>query len=117
MRLHNSRDVNARPKPRQGGIGEHNWKSPTKIRLIKFIFQNAIIYCDENETLYKIKVYKSYKNKFNQYSLEIPQIDLTEPLTNLAKYIHKNINKKTLNNDDNKFNFSVTKLMVKIDRK
>ena len=110
-------NINLRSKKNVDIFIKNNWKSPTKIRLIKFIFQNAIIYCDENETLYKIKVYKSYKNKFNQYSLEIPQIDLTEPLTNLAKYIHKNINKKTLNNEDNKFNFSVTKLMVKIDRK
>ena len=110
-------NINLRSKNNVDIFIKNNWKSPTKIRLIKFIFQNAIIYCDENETLYKIKIYKSYKNKFNQYSLEIPQIDLTEPLTNLAKYIHKNINKKTLNNEDNKFNFSVTKLMVKIDRK
>ena len=43
---------------------KNKWKSPTKIRLMKFIFEDATIYCDENETLYKIKIYKSIKNKF-----------------------------------------------------
>ena len=37
---------------------KNSWISPTKIRLIKFKFQNAIITCDENEPLYKIKIYK-----------------------------------------------------------
>ena len=96
---------------------KNNWKSPTKIRLIKFIFENATVYCDENETLYKIKVYKSYKKKFNQHSLEVPKIDLTEPLTNLAKYILKNINKKNHGTHDNKFNLSITKLMVRLNNK
>ncbi len=32
------------------------WVSPTKIRLIKIKFEKAILYCDENESLYKIKI-------------------------------------------------------------
>ena len=43
----------------KSGIGifiKNNWKSPTKIRFMKFIFDKATLYCDENETLYKIKI-------------------------------------------------------------
>jgi len=96
---------------------KNSWKSPTKIRLIKFIFEKATIYCDENETLYKIKIYKSFKNKFNEHTLEVPKIDLTEPLNNLANYILKILNKKKKIVFDDKFNLSVTKMMVLLDKK
>lgn len=91
-----------------------NWDSPTKIRLIKFVFEKAIIYLDENETLYKIKIYKKLNNQFNNYSLEIPKIDLTEPLMNLINHIYNCIfkNKKTSLNE--KFYTNVTKTMSKI---
>ena len=95
---------------------KNNWDSPIKIRLIKFIFEKAIIYLDENETLYKIKIYKKLNNQFNNYSLEVPNIDLTEPLMNLINHIYESINKnkKTLLNE--KFYTNVTKTMVKINR-
>ena len=96
---------------------KNNWKSPTKIRLIKFIFEKATIYCDENETLYKIKIYKSFKNKFNEHTLEVPKIDLTEPLNNLANYILKTLNKKKKIVFNDKFNLSITKMMVLLDKK
>ena len=96
---------------------KNNWKSPTKIRLMKFIFEKATIYCDENETLYKIKIYKSIKNKFNQHTLEVPKIDLTEPLSNLAKYILKVLTKKKNVSFSDNFNLSVTKLMVLLDKR
>ena len=96
---------------------KNNWKSPTKIRLMKFIFEQATIYCDENETLYKIKIYKSIKNKFNQHTLEVPKIDLTEPLSNLANYILKVLTKKKNIIFNDNFNISITKLMVLLDRK
>ena len=96
---------------------KNNWKSPTKIRLMKFIFEQATIYCDENETLYKIKIYKSIKNKFNQHTLEIPKIDLTEPLSNLANYILKVLTKKKNVTFSDNFNLSITKLMVLLDKK
>ena len=66
---------------------KNNWNSPLKIRLIKFVFDNAILLLDENETLYKIKIYKQINKQFNQYSLEVPNIDLTEPLTNLINHL------------------------------
>ena len=96
---------------------KNNWKSPTKIRLIKFIFEQATIYCDENETLYKIKIYKSIKGKFNQHTLEVPKIDLTEPLSNLANYILKVLTKKKSVIFSDNFNLSITKLMVLLDKK
>ena len=96
---------------------KNNWKSPTKIRLMKFIFEKATIYCDENETLYKIKIYKSIKNKFNQHTLEVPKIDLTEPLSNLADYILKVLTKKKNVSFSDNFNLSVTKLMVLLDKR
>ena len=96
---------------------KNKWKSPTKIRLMKFIFKNATIYCDENETLYKIKIYKSIKNKFNQFTLDVPKIDLTEPLTNLASYILKVLSKKKKSILTDNFNISITKLMVLLDKK
>ena len=96
---------------------KNKWKSPTKIRLMKFIFEDATIYCDENETLYKIKIYKSIKNKFNQFTLDVPKIDLTEPLTNLANYILKILSKKRKPTFTDNFNISITKLMVLLDKK
>ena len=54
---------------------KNTWISPIKIRLMKFKFKNAIIYCDENESMYKIKIYFK-KAKQAKYSLEIPEIDL-----------------------------------------
>ena len=40
------------------------WISPTKIRLIKIKFEKAILFCDENEPIYKIKIYKKLKKIF-----------------------------------------------------
>ena len=96
---------------------KNSWDSPTKIRLIKFIFDNATVYLDENETLYKVKIYKKLNNQFNNYSLEVPNIDLTEPLMNLINYIYNSIvkNKKTPLTE--KFYLDVTKTMVKINNK
>ena len=85
--------------------------------MIKFVFENATIYYDENETLYKIKIYKIFKNKFNEHTLEVPKIDLTEPLNNLANYILKTLNKKRKIIFNDKFNLSITKLMCSLDKK
>ena len=72
---------------------------------------------DENETLYKVKIYKKLNNQFNNYSLEVPNIDLTEPLTNLINYIYNSIvkNKKTPLTE--KFYLGITKTMTKINSK
>ena len=92
------------------------WISPTKIRLIKIKFEKAILYCDENESLYKIKVYKNKSNKLINYNLEIPEIDLTEPLSKLASYMYKSIKNNNNKLFQNKFNEKVTYLLEKINK-
>ena len=47
----------------------------------------------------------------------MPKIDLTEPLNNLANYILKILNKKKKIVFDDKFNLSITKMMVLLDKK
>ena len=37
---------------------KNTWISPSKIRPIKFKFKKAIVYCDENEPIYKIRIFK-----------------------------------------------------------
>ena len=44
---------------------KNSWISPIKIRLIKFKFRDAIIFCDENEPIYKLKIYTRSKNNKN----------------------------------------------------
>jgi len=92
------------------------WISPTKIRLIKIKFEKAILFCDENESLYKIKIYKNKSNKLINYNLEIPEIDLSEPLSKLASYIHKSIKNNNNKLFQNKFNEKVTNLLEKINK-
>ena len=79
---------------------------------MKFKFKNAIIYCDENESMYKIKIYYK-KAKHAKYSLEVPEIDLTEPLSRLVNYIYKNIRNNERNVFDN-ININITKTLQKI---
>ena len=91
-----------------------SWISPTKIRLIKFKFKKAIIHCDENEPIYKIKIFKRRDKNSLEYNLEIPEIDLTEPLSVLVHYIFKSIyqqNNKIFKDD---LNFNITKILKKL---
>ena len=92
------------------------WVSPTKIRLIKIKFEKAILYCDENESLYKIKIYKNKSNKLINYNLKVPDIDLTEPLSKLASYIHRSIKNNSNKLFQNKFNERITHLLEKINK-
>ena len=109
--------INLKYKNNLNVLIKNSWISPTKIRLIKIKFQKAILYCDENESLYKIKIYKnSLNNNLIKYNLEIPEIDLTEPLSKLAFYIHKSIKKNTNQLFQNNFNEKVTHLLEKINK-
>ena len=97
---------------------KNSWISPTKIRLIKIKFQRAIIYCNENESLYKIKVYKNKdKNNWTKYNLTVPDIDLREPLSKLVKYIFLSIKNKKNHLFDNNLNERITYLLEKINKK
>lgn len=109
--------VNLKYKNNLNVLIKNSWISPTKVRLIKIKFQKAILYCDENEALYKIKIYKSRSNNnLIKYDLEIPEIDLTEPLSKLAFYISKSIKKNTNQLFQNRFNEKVTHLLEKINK-
>ena len=95
---------------------KNSWISPEKIRLIKFKFQRAIIYCDENEPMYKIKIFIS-KNKDNtDFNLKIPEINLNEPLSMLVDYVYKSI--KNNNNPifENKLNIKITKILKNLSK-
>ena len=91
---------------------KNSWISPTKIRTMKFKFKKAILYCDENESMYKIKIY-SKKNNYLKYNIEIPDIDLKEPLSNLVHYIYKTVRKKEESMFD-ALNINVTKILQKL---
>ncbi len=93
---------------------KNSWISPIKIRLIKFKFDNAILFCDENEPIYKLKIYTISKNNKNNYKLEIPGIDLSEPLSNLIAYIGKCLKKKQNPIFKNNLNVEITKILEKI---
>ena len=88
-----------------------SWISPEKIRLMKFKFEKADIICDENEPIYKIKLFVKSKNS-NKYKLLIPELDLNEPLSNLVKYIYKNLKSKI--NIFDKLNQKITQTLEKI---
>ena len=93
---------------------KNSWISPIKIRLIKFKFQKAIITCDENEPIYKIKIYKKSNKYSTRYKLEVPDIDNSEPLYNLVSYISKSITENQNPIFAKNFNASITKVLEKI---
>ncbi len=93
---------------------KNSWISPDKIRLLKFKFNDAIIYCDENEPIYKIKIFTPKKELNNLYNLSIPEVDISEPLFNLTEYIAKCLRTKNNYIYKSKFNFCLTKTLEKI---
>ena len=96
---------------------KNSWISPTKIRLIKIKFNKAILYCDENESLYKIKIYKNTdKNRWSDYSLEVPEIDLTEPLSKITTYIYNSLKKNKNFLFPKDFNKKITMTLEKINK-
>jgi len=93
---------------------KNSWISPLKIRIIKFKFEKAIIICDENEPIYKLKVFTRKNNSIPVYKLELPEIDLSEPLSNLIEYIGKSINSNNNPIFKKNFNIDITKVLEKI---
>ena len=109
--------INLKYKSAINVLIKNSWVSPTKIRIFKIKFEKATLVCDENESIYKIKVYKN-KSKVNwkEYKLEIPNIDITEPLSKMTKYIFNSM--KTKNNSlfNNKLNEKITSLVERINK-
>ena len=109
--------INLKYKKSINVVIKNSWVSPTKIRMIKIKFEKAILYCDENEPIHKIKIYKnkSIKN-WKDYSLEIPNIDLREPLSKMTKYIFYSIKNNTNHLFKNNINEKITSLIEKINK-
>ena len=93
---------------------KNSWISPIKIRIIKFKFEKGIVICDENEPIYKLKVFTRKNNKTFIYKLELPEIDLSEPLFNLIKYVSKSIKTNSNSIFKNNFNQDITNVLEKI---
>ncbi len=93
---------------------KNSWLSPVKIRTIKFKFTNGFIICDENESIYKVQIYRKTKKNSLNYKMELPEIDLTEPLLNLVNYISKSIKNRSNKIFKKKFNIEISKILQKI---
>ena len=93
---------------------KNSWISPTKIRLIKLKFTRAIIYCDENEPIYKLKIYTKKNSSSLVYKLDVPELDLSEPLYNLIEYVGNSISKNKNSIFNKNFNLDITKVLEKI---
>jgi len=91
-----------------------SWVSPIKIRLIKFRFKKAIIHCNENEPIYKIKIFKKKSKNSTEFTLEIPEVDLTEPLSAMVDYIYKSIISEDNKIFRNNLNINITKILKKL---
>ena len=91
-----------------------SWISPIKIRLMRFKFKKAIIHCDENEPIYKIKIFTKKNKKSLKYNIKIPEIDLSEPLSNLVNYIYKSLKNNNNIIFENNFNLKVTRILKKL---
>ena len=93
---------------------KNSWLSPIKIRSIKLKFEKAILYCDENEPIYKIKIYSKRDIRSLKYKLEMPDLDLSEPLANLIDYIGLCIKRKKNPIFYKNYNLDITKVLEKI---
>ena len=93
---------------------KNSWLSPIKVRFIKLKFEKAIIYCDENEPIYKIKIYSKKDIRSLKYKLEMPDLDLSEPLANLIDYIGLCIKRKNNPIFYKNYNLDITKVLEKI---
>ncbi len=92
---------------------KNSWISPIKIRLMKFKFKKAILFCDENEGVHKIKIYVKNKSG-SQYNIKMPEINLSEPLSELVNYIHRSIVNKNNKIFENNLNLNITKTLEKL---
>ena len=93
---------------------KNSWISPLKIRVIKFKFQKGIIICDENEAIYKLKLFTKKDQSLPNYKLDLPEVDLSEPLFNLMQYVASSLKTKTNPIFKNNFNIDITKVLEKI---
>ena len=81
---------------------------------MKFKFEKGIVICDENEPIYKLKVFTRKNNKTMIYKLELPEIDLSEPLFNLIEYVAKSMKTNSNLIFKKNFNIDITRVLEKI---
>lgn len=93
---------------------KNSWISPLKIRVIKFKFQKGIIICDENEAIYKLKLFTKKDQSLPNFKLDLPEVNLSEPLFNLMQYVASSLKTKTNPIFKNNFNIDITKVLEKI---
>ena len=92
---------------------KNSWISPIKVRLMKFKFKKAILYCDENEGIHKIKIFIKNKSR-SQYNIKMPEINLSEPLSELVSYVHRSIVNGNNKIFENNLNINITKTLEKL---
>ena len=64
-----------------------------------------------------IKIYRNKdKNRWTDYSLEIPEIDLTEPLSAMTNYIYNSFKKQKNYLFEKDFNKKITMTLEKINK-
>ena len=90
-----------------------NWASPTKTRLIKIYFEKGLLIYDENEGIYKVRIYKKNKNGFN---LQFPVVNYKETLKLFVDYIGKTLSKSKFNSFDYDFSINLTKTILKMTK-
>jgi predicted dehydrogenase len=93
---------------------KNSWISPLKIRVIKFKFQKGIIICDENEAIYKLKLFTKKDQSLPNFKLDLPEVNLSEPLFNLMQYVASSLKTRTNPIFKNNFNIDITKVLEKI---
>ena len=90
-----------------------NWASPIKTRLIKIYFEKGLLIYDENEDIYKIRIYKKDKRGFSH---QLPLVYFNETLKLFVNFIGNTLFKDNLNNFDFNFSLNLTKTILKITR-
>jgi len=90
-----------------------NWASPIKIRLIKIYFEKGLLIYDENEGIYKIKIYKKSKQGFN---LEFPLVNFNETLKLFIDYVGNTIITDNFKNFNFNFSLNLTKTLLNITK-
>ena len=67
--------------------------------------------------IHNTRIYRNKsKNDWTKYNLQIPEIDLSEPLSKMVKYIFSSIQKNKNPLFKNKFNEQITYLLERIDK-
>ena len=106
-------NINLKYKKNFSAFIKLNWSSPIKLRVIKIYFKKGLLVYDENEGIYKVRIYK--KNK-RGYNLEMPVISRNETLKLFVDYIGNTIIKGDLNKFNFDFSLNLTKTILKITK-